>query len=687
MKFKILFPVLIAVLAYTGYRAYKTFSVKGPSAMEIQTERMARSEALLLAWSKTHYLNGLGNALEGKIFPDEGCRKYFADQFRFKGVVEEFPEYYEVMNAGTAGKRTWEISDNFVTYHNSDSPKPNELQDFSALSLYGSLFENVDYFEFAKLKIHLPVPEWIDPETMTQWKVSLKFSAKAKMKNGRLAEIKGWQDVVWEHDVSTRLDPVPDNQIWKIISWEVKELSCIETDGWLFEEVLDDVIPDKEDLELARQSIHEGQVADFLKSVNEGTEFKKPYPRWRVFTDERHPTVSVVDLNEDGFDDFYVQERHGKNLFFQNNGDGTFREIAGELGLDIEGNTATSMFSDFDNDGDLDVFIGGTLRRSLIFENVNGRFIDRSGEWVPAESLPYHTSSVSVVDINNDGLNDIYISTYAAFYVRRAIKSLLGNRAVQSVDESNNQADGEDDRLVQLKPFLREKDWDTLLPMYYHAAEKSLLHRDRPGPPNVMLVNVGGGKFKEQSMPEEVNVFKNTFQATFADIDNDGDKDFYLANDFAPNFLFKNDGKGNFSDVTNDANVADVGFGMGVTWGDYDNDGLQDLYVTNMFSKAARRVTSFFTPGRVNYDEELLQGQGIDPLFEQLGRGNSMYRNVANGEWEKVSEVGMPLHEVEFGGWGWGAQFADFNNDGFLDLYGPAGYYTAPKEQSRDVDL
>jgi hypothetical protein len=106
-----------------------------------------------------------------------------------------------------------------------------------------------------------------------------------------------------------------------------------------------------------------------------------------------------------------------------------------------------------------------------------------------------------------------------------------------------------------------------------------------------------------------------------------------------------------------------------------------------MFSKAARRVTSFFTPGRINYDAELLQGQGIDPLFEQLGRGNSMYHNNGEGEWSKVSEVGQAMHATEFGGWGWGAQFADFNNDGFLDLYGPAGYYTAPEDQKRNVDL
>ncbi|MBC8370072.1 MAG: VCBS repeat-containing protein [Planctomycetes bacterium] len=663
--------------------------VKVPTTpMEIQTERMTRSEALNIAWGKTGYLGGLAEALQGKKFPDNGCAKYFAETFEFSGIQEKLPEYDTVMNGGTAGKRHWHIDDTVSTYYNGGGETPAGMKDWSEFNVFGSLFDEVDYFKFAKFKVHLPVPRWVDPETMTQWQVGFKFTAKAKMKNGRLAEIKGWQDVIWEHDPSTRNESNPEDQIWKIVSWKINSLATIETDDWLFEEVLDNVITDSDVLELARQSIHEEQVRDFLKSRKEGKKYEKPYPQWQVAAGERHPTVSVVDLDDDGFDDFYVQERHGRNLFFHNNGNGTFTEIGRKLGLDFDGQTSSATFSDFDNDGDKDVFIGGSLRRCIIMENVDGRFVNRSGDWIADENLPYNTGGATVVDFDGDGLNDIYISTYAAYFAQRAIKALQGDAAVKSSGEGDERVLTTTDYAVnELKSFMRKDDFEKLLPRYIEAAEGSTLYRSRPGPPNLLLRNMGDGKFEEHVMPEALRIFHNTFQTTWSDIDNDGDFDFYSANDFAPNYLIRNDGGGKFTDITEQANVADVGFGMGVAFGDYDNDGLQDLYVTNMFSKAARRVTSFFTPGRINYDADLLKGEGIDPLFEQLGRGNSMFHNLGGGEWDKVSEDGKAMHSTEFGGWGWGAQFADFNNDGFLDLYGPAGYYTAPKDQKRNVDL
>ena len=286
---------------------------------------------------------------------------------------------------------------------------------------------------------------------------------------------------------------------------------------------------------------------------------------------------------------------------------------------------------------------------------------------------------MNAVDYDGDGLLDIYVSTYAAFFVQRAMTALRGDR--EQVKKSDFILNG-------LKPFLPEGDWDILWPMIEDAAQVAGVHTNRPGPPNVMLKNMGDGRF-EVAMIDELRDFHNTFQTTWADIDNDGDPDAYLANDFAPNFMILNNGDGTFTDVTDQLQLADIGFGMGVTWGDYDGDGLQDLYVTNMFSKAARRVTSFFTAGRANFDEELLGTTGgIDPVYEQLGRGNSLFNNKGmNQPWDKVSGMEKPKLLVEQGGWAWGAQFADFNNDGWLDIYNPSGYYTAPKDKKRDVDL
>jgi hypothetical protein len=136
--------------------------------------------------------------------------------------------------------------------------------------------------------------------------------------------------------------------------------------------------------------------------------------------------------------------------------------------------------------------------------------------------------------------------------------------------------------------------------------------------------------------------------------------------------MLRNDGERGFKDVTTETGTADIGFGMGVTWGDYDNDGRQDLYVTNMYSKAGRRITA--------------QIEGLDPRFAQMARGNSLFRNTS-GRFEKVSGLEPPALLVESAGWSWGSQFLDLNNDGFLDIYALSGFYTAPEEAALPVDL
>ena len=88
--------------------------------------------------------------------------------------------------------------------------------------------------------------------------------------------------------------------------------------------------------------------------------------------DQKNIGVSVVDLDRDGFDDFYVVDPWSENMFFHNRGDGTFEEVAAELGINIGDYTTSALFADFDNDGDTDLFLGRSIRRALYFENENG---------------------------------------------------------------------------------------------------------------------------------------------------------------------------------------------------------------------------------------------------------------------------------------------------------------------------
>ena len=167
-------------------------------------------------------------------------------------------------------------------------------------------------------------------------------------------------------------------------------------------------------------------------------------------------------------------------------------------------------------------------------------------------------------------------------------------------------------------------------------------------------------------------VFRNTYQATFSDYDGDGDQDVYVANDFAPNNMFRNEGGLEFLDVTAESNAADIGFGMGATFGDYDHDGDFDLYVSNMFSKAGRRITSSIT--------------SLDPRFGLMARGNSLLE-LNDGRFERVSSLDESGMQVEMSGWAWGALFVDADLDTWPDLYSLAGMYTAPAPFESDVDL
>ena len=155
--------------------------------------------------------------------------------------------------------------------------------------------------------------------------------------------------------------------------------------------------------------------------------------------------------------------------------------------------------------------------------------------------------------------------------------------------------------------------------------------------------------------------------------DDDGDPDLYLANDFSSDHLFRNDREEGFTDVTHETGITTYGFGMGASFGDYNNDGRQDLYVTNMFSKAGRRILSKF--------------EGINPDYLHSVNGNVLYKQGDGGQFERVSGLKPPSLMVAEAGWSWGGQFVDFDNDGDLDLHALSGYFTAPKELASEVDL
>ena len=150
---------------------------------------------------------------------------------------------------------------------------------------------------------------------------------------------------------------------------------------------------------------------------------------------------------------------------------------------------------------------GRTLARSSYYENLDGHFVDQSTS-VFDKPLPYLASSISAVDYDGDGLLDIYVSTY--------------NGTGASIEQYYEYLSLEDAKAFDRRALKTR-----------HAFLNSV------GPPNVLLHNDGDGHFSVVEDAGDLRAFRHTYQATWADFDQDGDPDVYLANDFAPDAVIR----------------------------------------------------------------------------------------------------------------------------------------------------
>ena len=509
----------------------------------------------------------------------------------------------------------------------------------NSLRLFEDVFDSMAFFERAKFALKRGT---FSSEDFSQFDSDMIFSGLGKTKQGQWRMYSGAIHCRWESDEPENADS------WRISSWRLDRMEHRDSERLMFREVLDHALPTAT-LKRARESRH-WQLAKrhfYAELRAKGTDGDN---RFFEIATANHPGISVVDIDRDGFDDLYVTVRWGKNLLFRNRGNGTFDEIAADVGLDIEGRCNAAAFADFDNDGDTDVMIARSFDRSLFLVNEDGRFVDRTEERV-AGPMPFEATSVSAADYNGDGLLDVYFSTYHQDDIQQRIDADLSHP---------------DHRIHQ---YLTA-DQSSELKRRHREENRSFINQ--VGPPNILLRNVGNGRFEISDKQGNVAVWRNSFQATWSDFDGDGDQDLYVANDFAPDHFLRNDGEDGFKNAGDSLHMHSLGFGMGASFGDYDNDGLKDLYVSNMYSKAGLRITH--------------QIDRLNPRIRQLAEGNYLYRN--RGErMELVSGLSAPSMLVSRAGWSWGGQFVDVNNDSFLDLYVPNGYYTAPEDYTSQVDL
>ncbi len=288
-----------------------------------------------------------------------------------------------------------------------------------------------------------------------------------------------------------------------------------------------------------------------------------------------------------------------------------FQNLSAQIGPQTVGAYLGVSAGDYDNDGDDDVFFASPNASNLLYENLgNGTFKDVT----QAAGLSTISSGYSGVwgDLDNDGDLDLF----AVFWDKD--NRLYLNNGDKTFQNIAQQA-GLKLRTSSLHAVMADVDNDGWLDIYLTVNDKG----------NRLYRNNGNLTFTDLTAASGAGYNGRAMAAGFFDYDKDGDVDLYLVHDYKQaNHLFQNDGAGRFTNVAQQAGVAFAGDGMGVDFGDYDNDGWLDMYITN-------------------YHKSLL------------------YRNNGNGTFSDVTSAAH-LPAV---GMSWGCNFLDCDNDGRLDIF------------------
>jgi hypothetical protein len=296
------------------------------------------------------------------------------------------------------------------------------------------------------------------------------------------------------------------------------------------------------------------------------------------------PGAAFGDWDNDGDPDLYATRDNQGDLLFENDGSGNFTNVSSTYIVDPNlGDGTGCAWGDLDRDGDLDLYvcnaqINNVFYRNLLVETGVPELVNDTGVMNLDEREARSSMGVALVDFNLDGWLDIYVCNY-----------------------------------VQAQNYL-----------YQYAPLR--------------------GFFVEQGEVYGVDNRGYGFVSLWTDLEPDGDPDVYVINDFSGDFarntLYRNNkketGYPSFTDITDSAGedmANDKGMGMGVASGDFDKDGLLDIYVTNYY-------------------------------------GNNLYRNNGDGTYQDVAiDVGVGDDRI-----GWGTAFADYDNDRDMDILVVNGY-------------
>ena len=293
------------------------------------------------------------------------------------------------------------------------------------------------------------------------------------------------------------------------------------------------------------------------------------------------------------------------NKLYQNNGDGTFTDVTLKAGVGDTGYGVGCAAADINNDGYPEIYITNFGRNRLYQNNGDGTFTDITENAGVGDER--WGTGCAFLDYDLDGYVDLYVVNYMIF-------STEGNQG-----------------------------WESRGTRIYCSPVDQMDNSRFKSEPDILYRNNGDGTFTDVTDAVGISHRALGLAVAVGDYDNDGDPDLHIANDMEPDLLYQNNGDGTFTDVTDftgagyDENGI-PGSGMGSAFGDYDNDGYLDLVVSNAPSQSVllfhNEKTQFFT----------------DVSF-------------ASG----IGAVTVPYFK-------WAVDFFDYNNDGLQDIFVSNGH-------------
>jgi cytochrome oxidase Cu insertion factor (SCO1/SenC/PrrC family)/Cu/Ag efflux protein CusF len=313
---------------------------------------------------------------------------------------------------------------------------------------------------------------------------------------------------------------------------------------------------------------------------------------------------------------------------------GRFKDVAPQAGLNVASLAGGAIVEDFDNDGHLDVLTSSMdVCEPLHFFHNNGD--GRFTEKTKDAGLSDQLGGLNLVqaDYNNDGCMDVLVLRGGWEFPLRP--SLLRNNCNGTFTDVTRNAG--------LPPSVRTQTaaWADV----DNDGNLDLFLASEDGPTRLFR-NTGRGTFEDVTQKARIDVNAFIKAVVPGDYDNDGFVDFYLTNYEGNNLLFHNNGNGTFVEVGKDAGVQAPWRSFAAWFFDYDNDGWEDLFVTSYYISTDESVRTYL--GRPHNAETL-----------------KLYRNLRNGRFADVSaEVGLDKVWMPMA-----ANFGDVNNDGFLDIY------------------